>query len=150
MTEALQPYRGSYLMPAFERATVADVMRPGVMSCAPDAPLLTVAQTMATHHVHCVVVAGVATDDSGGDHLIWGLVSDMDMVRAAESGLEGHTAGDAARTEVVTVDPATPLTEAARLMNEHDSAHLIVTSGGQPAGVVSSLDVAGALAWGRA
>lgn len=37
MTDALLPYRGSYLTPAFERATVADVMRPGVKSCAPDA-----------------------------------------------------------------------------------------------------------------
>ena len=146
MTDALQPYRGSYLMPAFERASVADVMRPGVMSCAPDAPLLTVAQTMATHHVHSV---GVATDDSGCDHLVWGLVSDMDIVRAAESGIEGHTAADAARTEVVTVDLSTPLAEAARLMDRQDTAHLIVTSGGQPAGVVSSLDLAGALAWGR-
>jgi len=146
MTDALQPYRGSYLMPAFERASVADVMRPGVMSCAPDAPLLTVAQTMATHHVRSV---GVATDDSGGDHLVWGLVSDMDIVRAAESGIEGHTAADAARTEVVTVDLSTPLAEAARLMDRQDTAHLIVTSGGQPAGVVSSLDLAGALAWGR-
>jgi CBS domain-containing protein len=150
MTPALQPYRGSYLMPAFERATVADVMRPGVMSCAPDAPLETLAQTMAMHHVHSVVVAGVAKDATGGDHLVWGLVSDMDLVRAAESGIEGHTAADAARTEVVTVDPSTPLAEAARLMDEHGTAHLIVTSGGQPAGIVSSLDVAGALAWGRA
>ncbi len=150
MTEALQPYRGSYLVPAFERATVADVMRPGVMSCAPDAPLVTVAQTMATHHVHCVVVAGIATDDSGGDHLVWGLLSDMDMVRAAEAGIEGHTAADAARTEVVSVDLSTPLAEAAALMDEHGTAHLIVTAGGQPAGVVSSLDIAGALAWGRA
>ena len=149
MTDALQPYRGSYLMPAFERASVLDVMRPGVMSCAPDAPLLTVAQTMATHHVHSVVVAGIATDDAGGDHFVWGLVSDMDIVRAAESGIEGHTAADAARTEVVTVDPSTPLAEAAKLMDQHDTAHLIVTSGGQPAGVVSSLDLAGALAWGR-
>lgn len=150
MTHTLQPYRGSYLLPAFERATVADVMRPGVMSCAPDAPLLTVAQTMATHHVHCVVVAGVTTDDAGGDHLVWGLVSDMDMVRAAEAGIEGHTAADAARTEVVTVEPTTSLAEAARLMDEHDSTHLVVTTGGQPAGVISSLDIAGALAWGRA
>ena len=137
-------------MPAFERATVADVMRPGVMSCAPDAPLLAVAQTMATHHVHSVVVLGIGTDAGGGDHLVWGLVSDMDVVRAAESGIEGHTAADAARTEVVTVDPSTSLVEAARLMDEHDTAHLIVTSGGQPAGVISSLDIAGAIAWGRA
>jgi CBS domain-containing protein len=150
MTNAIQPYRGSYLMPAFERASVADVMRPGVMSCAPDAPLLTVAQTMATHHVHSVVVAGITTDAAGGDHLVWGLVSDMDVVRAAESGIEGHTASDAARTEVVTVEPSTPLAEAAKLMDEHDTAHLLVTSGGQPTGIVSSLDIAGALAWGRA
>ena len=150
MTNAIQTYRGSYLMPSFERASVADVMRPGVMSCAPDAPLLTVAQTMATHHVHSVVVAGIASDAAGGDHFVWGLVSDMDVVRAAESGIEGRTATDAARTEVVTVDPSTPLAEAARLMDEHGTAHLIVTSGGRPAGIVSSLDIAGALAWGRA
>jgi CBS domain-containing protein len=116
MTQALQTYRGSYLMPAFERATVA----------------------------------GVTRDDAGTDHLVRGLVSDMDIVRAAEAGIEGHTAADAARTEVVTVDPSTPLSEAGRLMAEHNTAHLIVTSGGQPAGVVSSLDIAGALAWGRA
>jgi CBS domain-containing protein len=150
MTQILQPDRGSYVLPAFERATVADVMRPGVMSCAPDAPLLTVAQTMATHHVHAVVVAGITKDDAGNDHLIWGLVSDMDIVRAAESGIEGHLASDAARTELVSVDPSTPLAEAARLMDAHHSSHLIVTSEGQPVGVLSSLDIAGALAWGRA
>ena len=71
-------------------------------------------------------------------------------MRASEAGIEGRTAGDAARTEVVTVDPSTPLAEAARLMDAHDTAHLIVTNDGRPAGVVSSLDIAGALAWGRA
>ena len=150
MTAALQPYRGSYLMPSFERATVVDVMRPGVMSCAPDAPLVTVAQTMATHHVHSVVVGGMTRDDAGGEHLVWGLVSDMDIVRAAESGVEGRTAAEAARTEVVTVDPSTPLAEAARLMDQHGTAHLVVVSGAHPTGVVSSLDIASALAWGRA
>jgi predicted transcriptional regulator len=146
MTQAHETYHGSYLMPSFERATVADVMRPGVMSYAPDAPLVGVAQTMATHHVHSVVVAGI----TGDDHLVWGLVSDMDIVRAAEAGIEGHTAADAARTEVVTVDPATPLSEVVRLMDERGTAHLIVTTDGRPTCVISSLDVAGALAWGRA
>ena len=60
-----------------------DVLRPGVMSCAPDAPLVTVAQIMATHHVHSLVVGGMTRDDAGGEHLVWGLVSDMDIVRAA-------------------------------------------------------------------
>jgi hypothetical protein len=46
MTQTLQTYRGSYLMPAFERATVADVMRPGVMSVAPDAPLVGVVSSL--------------------------------------------------------------------------------------------------------
>jgi CBS domain-containing protein len=147
---AIQPYRGSFLMPAFERATVVDVMRPGVMTCAPDAPLIQVAQTMATHHVHCVVVGGMTRDDAGGEHLVWGLVSDMDLVRAAPEGLAGRTAAEAARTELVTVDPGTPLAEAARQMERHHTAHLLVMSGEQPAGVVSSLDIAGALAWGRA
>jgi CBS domain-containing protein len=150
MTQTVQSHPGSYVLPAFERATVADVMRPGVMSCAPDAPLLSVAQTMATHHVHAVVVAGITTDDAGTDHLIWGLVSDMDIVRAAESGIEGHTASDAARTKLVSVDPSTSLADAARLMDAHHSSHLIVTAGGHPVGVLSSLDIAGALAWGRA
>jgi CBS domain-containing protein len=36
-----------------------------------------------------------------------------------------------------------------RLMDEHDIAHLIVADRGRPIGVVSSLDVAGVLAWGR-
>ncbi len=150
MTQTVQTTSGSFTLPAFERATVADVMRPGVMSCSPDAPLLTVAQTMATHHVHAVVVAGISKDSTGTDHLIWGLVSDMDIVRAAESGIEGHTASDAARTELVSVDPSTSLADAARLMDAHNSSHLIVTREGHPVGVLSSLDIAGALAWGRA
>ena len=150
MTGAIQPYRGSYLMPAFERATVADVLRPGVMSVAPDAPLVDVARAMATHHVHSVVVGGMTRDALGGEHHVWGLVSDMDLVRAAGAGIEGHTAADAARTEVVSVETSTPLAEAARLMEEHHTAHLIVVSDRHPAGVVSSLDIASALAWGRA
>lgn len=149
MTGALEPYRGSYLIPSFERASVADVMRPGVVSCAADAPLLMLVQTMATHQVHSVVVIGAAKDAAGAEHNVWGLVSDMDIVRAAESGIEGRTATDAARTAVVTVEPKVSLAEAARLMDEHGTAHLIVTSGDQPTGVVSSLDIARALAWGR-
>jgi CBS domain-containing protein len=150
MTATTQPYRGSYLLPSFETATVADVMHPGVMSCPPAAPLITVAQTMATHHVHSVVVSGIRTDAVQGDQLVHGLISDMDLVRAAEVGIEGRTAEDVARTEAVTVEPSTSLTTAARLMDVHGTSHLIVASGGAPVGVLSSLDIAGALAWGCA
>jgi CBS domain-containing protein len=150
MSDTVQPYRGSYLLPAFETASVADVMHPGVMSCPPSAPLVTVAQTMATHHVHSVVVGGIASDAVHGDRLVWGLISDRDLVRAAEAGIEGRTAEEIARTEAITVDPSTSLSIAARLMDVHGTSHLIVVSGGAPIGIVSSLDIAGALAWGRA
>jgi CBS domain-containing protein len=150
MSRTIQPYRGSYLLPSFENASVADVLHPGIMSCPPTAPLVAVAQTMATHHVHCVVVSGIATDAVHGDHLVWRLISDMDLVRAAEIGLEGRTAEDIARTEAITVDPTTALATAARLMDVHGTSHLIVASGGAPVGILSSLDIAGALAWGRA
>jgi CBS domain-containing protein len=150
MTRTIQPYRGSYLSPSFENATVADVMHPGVMSCPPDAPLVTVAQTMAMHHVHSVVVAGVGTDGVHGEHLVWGLISDMDLVRAAQVGIEGQIAEDVARHEAVTVEPSTSLATAVRLMDVHGTSHLVVVSNGAPVGVLSSLDIAGALAWGRA
>jgi CBS domain-containing protein len=35
-------------------------------------------------------------------------------------------------------------------MTEHDVSHLIVVSDGRPVGVISTLDIAGTLAWGRA
>jgi CBS domain-containing protein len=60
------------------------------------------------------------------------------------------TAGEIAVAEPVTVEPSLPLDEAIRLMDEHETAHLIVADGGRPVGVLSMLDVAGILAWGRA
>jgi CBS domain-containing protein len=54
-----------------------------------------------------------------------------------------------ARTEVLTVRPEESLERAAQLMAEHDVTHLVVIQphSGQPVGIVSALDVAGALAW---
>ena len=147
-TSAPQPYRGTYLLPRFADATVADTMHAGVLSCGPEATLGDVARIMSTHRVHCVVVSGV----SGiiGERLVWGIVSDTDLMAAAADP-ERVTAGEVAATEIVTVDAATPLVEAARLMAEHDTSHLVVTSARQamPVGVISSLDVVTALAWGR-
>jgi CBS domain-containing protein len=150
MTTPIQFYQGSYLMPGFTNATVADVMRPGVMSCGPEVSAVEVARIMATHHIHAVVVDGIALDAVRGERLVWGVVSDLDLARAAHAGIEGLTATDLAATEPVTIDPSTPLAEAAQLMDEHGTAHLIVTENGRPVGMISTLDIAGAIAWGRA
>jgi CBS domain-containing protein len=149
MTTRIQPYQGSYLTPCFENATVADAMRTGVMSCPPDVPATTVARMMATYHIHSVVVEGVHQDAIHGERLTWGVVSDMDLLRAARAGVDELTAGAIAATEPVTVEPSLPLDEAVRLMAEHDTAHLIVTDRGRAIGIVSTLDIAGVLAWGR-
>lgn len=127
-----------------DHAVVADVMHPGVVSCPPETDLVTVARMMASHHIHAVVVSG--------EQLEWGLISDLDLVAAALPAVPpDREAGDHASTEVVVVDRDEPLERAAQLMVEHQLTHLLVTGpAGMPVGVLSTLDVAGAIAWGEA
>jgi len=95
MTGALQPDRGSYLTPTLQHATVAEAMHPGILSCPADAPLIEVARLMATHHVHCVAVMGLSEEDHVSDKVVWGIVSDLDLVRVGVRTGTDRTAGDA-------------------------------------------------------
>ena len=147
----LQPYQGSYLMPSFEHATVADAMHPGILSCGPDTTATDVARMMATHHVHCVAVSGISRDQHG-ESLVWGIASDLDLVKAQVDGGPEQTAGALARQPIVTVDSSMPLRDAARLMLTHGASHMVVldATAQRPVGVLSTLDIAGVLAWGDA
>ena len=136
------------LIPPFARATVEDLMRPGILSCHADARITEVADTMATHRIHAVVVTGIQTDAVPGDQTTTGLVTDVDLIRAAAAHPESLTARDIARTAAVTVEPARPLLDAARVMAQYGTAHLIVMRDAQPVGVLSGLDIAAAIAWG--
>ena len=140
--------RGSDRLPRLAHARVADVMHPGVVSCPADTDLTTVARMMASHHIHAVVVSGVVPDD--GEKLVWSLLSDFDLVAARDTA-DYREAGELAHTRVLTVEPEDPLERAAHLMVEHRLSHLLVVSAesGQPVGVLSTLDVAGAIAWGE-
>ena len=145
------PIHGSYRMPSLEHATVADAMHPGVMSCHPDAGLTEVARIMATHHVHCLTVMGLSHDDAG-ESFVWGIITDRDLL---ESGIEGSsdtTAKTLARHAIINVAPATPLRQAGKLMLAHGASHLVVADPvtQTPLGILSTLDVAGVLAWGEA
>jgi CBS domain-containing protein len=147
---AIQPYTGSYLMPSLEHATVGDVMHPGIASCEPEAALTDVARIMATHHFHCVVVMH-PTQTPPGRPYVWGMVSDQDLVRAGMDP-DADTASDAARQPTITVKPSMPLREAAELMLREGVSHLVVVDDPEtqrPIGVLSTLDFAGVLAWGR-
>jgi CBS domain-containing protein len=129
---------------SLEQVTVADAMHPGVVTCPLETPLPTVARMMALYRIHSVVVFGEESDDVAGAEL-WGVVSDLDLVRAATAGdLEDRTAGGTAVTPVVMVEAGETLAHAAQLMSEHEITHLVVveTESSRPIGIVSSLDLA--------
>jgi CBS domain-containing protein len=144
MTDTITPYRGDYIRPAFRNATVADAMSPGIITCGPDAPLAAVAELMARHGVHAVAVGGIAAG-----HLVWGVIDSLDLVRALCMEDGPADASAITRQPALSIEPEAPLVVAARLMVEREVAHLIVVDGERPVGVVSTLDIAGAAAWGR-
>ena len=71
-------------------------MHRGVLAVPLRAPLSQVAETMAKHHVHCVVALGETADK--GSSRVWGLVGDLELTRiACTEGLQGRTAAAAPR-----------------------------------------------------
>jgi len=141
----------SYLMPSLRHATVADAMHPGILSCPADATLRDVARLMATHHVHCVAVMAIS-HDARGERLVWGLISDLDVMRAGIRIGSDELAGALAFEPVVVVDPAMRLSEAGEVMLKHAIDHVVVVDPEtqQPTGVLSSTDLIDVLAWGEA
>jgi CBS domain-containing protein len=140
----------SRAVPPLHRFTVGEAMRRGVLAVPLRAPLSQVAETMAKHHVHCVVALGESPD--GGSNRVWGLVGDLELTRiACTEGLQGRTAGGSATTKLVTVVPTDSIHHAAELMTEHEVSHLIVVDPltDRPIGVLSTLDIARILAGER-
>ena len=133
--------------PTLTDVRVGEAMHRGVLTCEREAPLTEVARVDGRHAVHCVVVESGSGD--GGP--FWGVVSDLDLVAAATvRNLDDQTAGGSAASPIVMVTPAETLERAAQLMTEHGTAHLLVVDGPtrRPVGVLSTLDIAAALADG--
>jgi CBS domain-containing protein len=129
--------------------TVGHVMHPGVITCLPDTPLHELAGRMADMHVHCIAVSGVGKRPDGDQHLVWGLVSDMDVVHAAHRDKLATPAGELAATTPIALPEDATLERAATLMASHDVAHVVaVGRTGLPSGVVSTLDAIRILAAG--
>jgi CBS domain-containing protein len=134
----------------FETATVADAMSPGVISCPPETPLRVVARMMATYGVHAVFVFEHTDEDDEAPQL-WALVSDLDLVAAAQLDLDLLTADATAVTPLVSIASDRPVAEAGGLMGTRGVAHLAVTDpdSGRPIGVISTLDIARSVAAGH-
>lgn len=129
--------------------TVGQVMHPGIIGCAPDTPLRELAGRMADLHVHCIAVSGVGRGADGDEHLVWGLVSDMDVIHAAHRGELTTPAGELAASTPIALPEDATLERAATLMADHDATHLVVVGrSGLPSGVVSTLEVIRILAAG--
>ena len=131
-------------VPAFEHALVADVMRAGLLTCQPETHLRGIAQAMAANHVHALVLLDPGGEGSTGGFKV---IYDVDVLKLAASGDDAR-ASDAA-CEPVTISAGASVKDAAHLMHENSTRHLIVLDEeDRPVGVVSSLDLAATLAWG--
>jgi CBS domain-containing protein len=122
------------------QVTVGEVMHEGIVTCSASADLDRVAAAMADHRIHCVVAIDEGPAGEDDDHL-WGVVSDLDLMRGLESDLD-LDAGNLAELDVATVAPGDTLDQAARTMVRRGLAHLVVVTEGRPVGVISTLDIA--------
>lgn len=140
-------FEPSHRVRPLEELLVIDAMHPGMISCPPETPLRTVARMLSTYRVHAIIVHAHDEELPTGNR--WGVVTDADLVRVArDADLDEVTAKQVAATPALVVATADPLERAIQLMVEHEVSHLIVAErhSGRPLGVLSTLDVARALA----
>lgn len=141
---------GSHRAPSLEHARVRDAMRMGVLTCPPQTSLTTVARMLAHNHVHAIVVTRPEAE-SDSESRAWSVVTADDVLRGRNDP-DGLTAGGMAHRNYVTVSADDPLDEAAAKLVGAGQSHAVVLARDSdlPIGMVSTLDVAGVVGWGRA
>jgi CBS domain-containing protein len=128
--------------------SVSDAMHDGLVTCTPEDSLRTVARLLAMYRVHAVVVLPRRGADAA-HFASWKVISDLDLAQAASAvDLDAATAADVAGGAVRCVQPDEPLSSAVLTMITNRLSHVIVVerSSGRPRGILSTLDVARALA----
>jgi CBS domain-containing protein len=140
------PVSGDVVAGALADAAVGDVMTPGIVSCHQDATIGEVARIMATHRVHCVAIMNLARDESG-ELMVWGIISDRDVIRGAIESGTYEDAGRVAEQPVITVRPELSLRDAGEVMFTNRISHLVVIDPqtALPIGILSSLDIVRAI-----
>lgn len=116
---------------------VRDVMHRGIFFCPSTAPLPEVARVLVERRTHTVMVW---LEDS------MAFVTDMDVVAAALRGWPFPTAGELAGGGLALVRADASLEQAASLVAATTVGHVVVADANDfPVGVVSTLDVVGAI-----
>jgi len=80
-----------------------------------------------------------------------GIISDLDLLRAGMRPDAPGTAAELVRRPVIKVETTAALRDAAGLMLTKDTSHVVAVNpeSGRPVGILSTLDIAGVLAWGE-
>lgn len=129
--------RGSKGDKVISRYVVRDVMSRGIYEVLLDTPLREVVKIMAENNISSVVV----TDKEG---VYWGIITTLDILKHYTGDIEKLKAEDIMVTNIITVDPLTPLERAAAIMVENRIHHLYVVSEFREdkiVGVISSKDI---------
>jgi CBS domain-containing protein len=129
--------------------SVRDAMHPGIISCGQDTTAHEIARIMASRHVHSVAVISLS-HDLRQEPMVWGIVSDLDLLEAAIESDPPATAATLAKQPVISVRSTMSVHEAARAMVENGANHVVVVDSADrvPIGILSTLDVAVLLAAG--
>jgi CBS domain-containing protein len=122
-------------------------MHPGVVSCSQAATAAEIARIMASCRVHCVAVMGLSHDQRQ-DPMIWGIVSDLDLLDAVTEAGRSATAATLAREPVISIRSSMSVHDAAKAMVQYGAAHVVVVDPERrtPLGMLSTLDIARVLA----
>jgi CBS domain-containing protein len=131
-------------VPGFESCHVGDAIGSPLITCRPETPMDEVAGLMASNRVSAVVVEGLGGVES------WGVVTDRNLLAVAADA-DMRSAAECATGRLLAIGPDEPVEAAVRLMQSHSVSRLMVTDGGRglPLGILTTLDVAAALADGQ-
>ncbi len=126
---------------------VRELMRPGVVTCTPQATLGQVANILTENRVHALFVLGA-------DGKIKGIITDFDLLAGewlsgdpeSLAAMRRMTAGDLMSSPVNSIEASAPAKEAAQRMQERVVRRLLVTENGKPVGVISVSDIVASIA----
>jgi predicted transcriptional regulator len=126
---------------------ISELMHAGLASCQRDATAVEIARIMSKCRVHLVVVMGVSPARRD-QPMIWGVVTDLDLLDALRTGKVEATAEDLAGGPVIRIRCTKSVLDAAETMIDHRAQHLVVvdSEGNEPLGIISTLDLARVLA----
>lgn len=117
---------------------VSDVMTEAAVTDRPEETLEQAARRMWEQQTGSILLVE-------GDRLL-GILTERDVLKAVAQGRDlSSPVSEVMSTDLVTVDPATTLRDAARIMADRWIRHLPVLDGDRLVGVVSQRDLAGVL-----